>query len=130
ALGPIALRAQTQSPGVVATFSILADMAREVAPAAIATSALVGRDADAHVYEPTPADSRRLARAGLVVVNGLGFEGWLERLIRVSGYKGAIVLASEGVVPLRAAGAHAHGGGTAVDPHAWQDLANTRRYVD
>lgn len=111
------------APRIVASFSILADMTRELAPPGFETAALVGPDADAHVFRPTPADGRRLAQAELVVVNGLGFEGWIERLVRVSGYRGPVVVASEGIRPLQ--GGH-HGS----DPHAWQDLAQARRYVE
>ncbi len=111
------------APRIVASFSILADMTRELAPPGFEIAALVGPDADAHVFRPTPADGRRLAQADLVVVNGLGFEGWIERLVRVSGYRGPVVVASEGIRPLQ--GGH-HGS----DPHAWQDLAQARRYVE
>jgi hypothetical protein len=82
----------------------------------------VGPDADAHVYEPSPADAKRLAQADLVVINGLAFEGWIERMVKVSGYRGTVVVASQGIQP-RAGGHH----GT--DPHAWQDLALARRYA-
>jgi zinc/manganese transport system substrate-binding protein len=73
ALNPLAARAQGAAPRVVASFSILADMVQELAPAATQVTALVGADADAHVFEPRPADARRLAQADLVVINGLGF---------------------------------------------------------
>jgi len=120
------LHAQAAAPGavprIVASFSILADMAREVAPPGIDVTALVGPDADAHVFEPTPSHGRRLAQADLVVVNGLGFEGWIDRLIKVSGYKGRVVVASQGITPRK-------GGQHGTDPHAWQDLALARRYV-
>jgi zinc/manganese transport system substrate-binding protein len=106
----------------VASFSILADMVREVAPTDFEVTALVGPDADAHVFEPTPAHGRRLAQADLVVVNGLGFEGWIDRLVRVSGYRGAVVVASQGVASL-------HADRREIDPHAWQDLGHARRYV-
>ena len=79
-------------------------------------------DADAHVYEPTPGDARALARADLVIVNGLGFEGWIDRLVKVSGYKGPVVVASEGVAALTVEGDQP-------DPHAWQDLAKGRLHV-
>jgi zinc/manganese transport system substrate-binding protein len=133
-----ALHAQTAAPArkpqIVASFSILADMASEVAPAGIEVSALVGPDADAHVFEPTPAHGRRLAQADLVIVNGMGFEGWIDRLIKVSGYKGTVVVATRGITPRKvgkhggshAGHQHSHGGS---DPHAWQDLALARRYV-
>jgi len=106
---------------VVASFSILADLARNVGGEAVEVSALVGPNADAHVFQPRPADARRLAEADLVLTNGLGFEGWMDRLVRASGYRGPVVVASQGITPLRA--------GRGFDPHAWQDLANTRRYV-
>lgn len=121
ALRPLAVKARTPAPRIVASFSILADMAREVAPAGAQVTALVGPDADAHVYEPSPADGRRLAQADLVLINGLGFEGWIGRLIELSGYTGPVVVASRGIQPRQAGGA--------VDPHAWQDLAMAQRYA-
>jgi zinc/manganese transport system substrate-binding protein len=122
ALHPLALKAQAQAPRVVASFSILADMARELAPSGVEVTALVGPDSDAHVYEPSPADGRRLAQADLVLVNGLGFEGWIERMVKVSGYRGTVAVASQGVQP-RTLGQHD------TDPHAWQDLTIGRRYA-
>jgi zinc/manganese transport system substrate-binding protein len=122
ALHPLALQAQAQAPRVVASFSILADMAQELAPMGVQVTALVGPDADAHVYEPSPADGRRLALADLVLINGLGFEGWIERMVKVSGYRGLVAVASQGVRP-RSSGHHG------IDPHAWQDLALARRYA-
>jgi zinc/manganese transport system substrate-binding protein len=107
---------------VVASFSILADMAREVGGDAVDVTALVGPDGDAHVFEPTPADVKRLSNADLVIVNGLRFEGWIERLVQVSGYRGPVVVASKGITTRLL--------GPAPDPHAWQSLANARRYVD
>ena len=116
------VRAQSMRPlRVVASFSILADLLRNVGGDAVEVTALVGPDADAHVFEPTPTDAKRLADADLVVVNGLGFEGWLDRLVRASGYRGLVVVASAGIEPRRL--------GSAVDPHAWQDPAHVRRYV-
>ena len=113
--------AQPAPPRIVASFSILADMARELAPEGTEVSSLVGPDADAHVFEPGPSDGRRLAQADLVLVNGLGFEGWIDRLVEVSAPRGEIVVASAGLQPRRS--------GWAADPHAWQDLALARRYV-
>ena len=94
------LRAETARPlQVVASFSILADMLREVAGDAAQVHSLVGANADAHVFEPTPADAQRLARADLVVVNGLHFEGWIDRLVRSSGYRGPVIEATRGIEP-------------------------------
>ncbi len=104
---------------VVTSFTILADMVRNVGGEHVALATLVGPDGDAHVYEPTPADARSLARADLVVVNGLGFEGWIDRLVKVSGYRGPVVVASEGIAALTVEE-------NQPDPHAWQDLTNGR----
>ena len=104
---------------VVTSFTILADMVRNVGGDHVALATLVGPDGDAHVYEPTPADARSLARADLVVVNGLGFEGWIDRLVKVSGYRGPVVVASEGIAALTVEK-------NQPDPHAWQDLTNGR----
>lgn len=115
---------------VVATFSILADLVRQVGGERVAVTALVGPDGDAHVYAPTPADGKRLAAARLVVTNGFGFEGWIDRLIKASGTKAGIVQASRGVAPLRARGGeHGHAHGSAHDPHAWQNVANAKLYA-
>ncbi len=119
-LCPTIGRAQAAPGRIVVSFSLLADIVRQIAPPAFEVQALVGPDADAHVFEPRPADARRLAEADLVVVNGLGFEGWIDRLIKASGYRGTVVVASRDVQP------RSVGGG--IDPHAWQDLARTRRY--
>ena len=107
---------------VVATFSVLADIAREVGGTAVEVSALVGPNADAHVFEPTPSDVRRVASADVVITNGLRFEGWIDRLIAASGYRGPIAVASRGVAMRKLSGG--------ADPHAWQDLANGTRYAD
>ncbi|WP_348754362.1 zinc ABC transporter substrate-binding protein [uncultured Aquincola sp.] len=109
-------------PRVVASFSILADMAREVGGDAVEVSSLVGPGGDAHVYEPTPAAVRQLAAAQLVVVNGLRFEGWLDRLVAASGYRGPVLVATTGIRPRLVYGAP--------DPHAWHDPANAHVYIE
>src|SRR5918994_2317964 len=130
---PLAFAAHAQErTKVVATFSILADLARNVGGERVHVSALVGPDGDAHVYSPTPADSRRLAEAKLVVANGLKLEGWIGRLIKSSGTKAQVIEAAKGVQPIKAdeekGHGHAHDHG-ALDPHAWQSVANARLYV-
>lgn len=107
---------------VVVSFSILDDMVRSVGGSAVAVHPLVGPGADAHAFEPSPADARRLAGADLVIVNGLHFEGWLPRLIKAAGYRGPVLVATGSIVPRRRGGVD--------DPHAWQDLANARIYVE
>lgn len=120
---PLHTAAQTQAPlQVVASFSLLADMVATVGGDAVVVHALVGPDADAHAFTPAPADAQRLAQAGLVVVNGLGFEGWIDRLVRASGSKAPVVVASQGITVRRI--------GKVVDPHAWQSLVAAQRYVE
>lgn len=105
---------------VVTSFSILGDLTKQVGGDRVEVHSLVGPGADAHVYQPTPGDARLLARAKLVIVNGLGFEGWIARLIQSSGYRGGVIVASQGVETLRLAGADAdrHAQHGEVDPHA------------
>ncbi len=93
---------------VVASFSILGDIVREVGGDDVSLTTLVGPDGDAHGYEPTPGDARKLAEARVLVVNGLDFETWLPRLTKASGFGGLTVTASQGVAPRKFAG---HGGG-------------------
>ncbi len=117
---------------VVASFSILGDLTQRIGGDRVQVHTLVNPGADAHVYQPTPSDARTLARAQLVIVNGLGFEGWIERLIKSSGYRGELLVASRGIDAMAQAPSgkqHAHDHRSAVDPHAWQDLSNARRYV-
>jgi zinc/manganese transport system substrate-binding protein len=130
---PSAVRA-AEPLRVVATFSVLGDMAREVGGGLVEVATLVGPDGDAHVYEPSPADGRAVAGADVLVVNGLGFEGWIGRLEQAAGFGGVRVVATVGVAPLGAGGGgHGHGhddgDGRGPDPHAWQSLANGRLYA-
>jgi zinc/manganese transport system substrate-binding protein len=106
---------------VVASFSILGDFVKNVGGDRIEVTTLVGPNGDIHVYTPAPADAKKIADAKLVVINGLGLEGWLPRLVQSSGGKATIVIASDGVVPLKS--------GSAADPHAWQSVSNAKIYV-
>lgn len=106
---------------VVASFSILADFVRNVGGDRINLATLVGTDSDVHVYTPAPGDAKRIAEAKLVIVNGLGLEGWLPRLVQSAGSKAQVVTASAGITPLKL--------GSAADPHAWQSIPNARVYV-
>jgi zinc/manganese transport system substrate-binding protein len=122
---------------VVASFSILADFARNVGGDRVDVATLVGPGGDAHVYTPTPADARSVAAAKLVIVNGLGFEGWLTRLVKSAGNKATVVTATNGIAPRKdKAAAHDHKHGhkhghdhDEADPHAWQSIANAKVYV-
>jgi zinc/manganese transport system substrate-binding protein len=106
---------------VVASFSILGDFVRTIGGDRVNVTTLVGPDSDVHVYTPAPSDAKRIADAKLVIVNGLGLEGWLPRLVQSSGSKAQVVTASAGIAPLKL--------GSAADPHAWQSVPNARVYV-
>ena len=111
---------------VVATFSILADFVKNVGGDRVVVSALVGPNSDAHVYQPSPGDAKTLADARVVVTNGLGFEGWINRLVKASGTKASIAVATRGIKPRKAEDDHGHGD---ADPHAWQSAVNAKVYV-
>jgi zinc/manganese transport system substrate-binding protein len=115
-----------EKPKVVATFSILADFVKQVGGDRLEIQALVGPNGDAHVYQPTPEDAKTLAGAKVIVTNGFGFEGWMERLIKASGTKAPTVVATKGVKPRKTDDDHGHGD---VDPHAWQSVPNAKIYV-
>ncbi len=140
ALLPRAATAQQAPTRVVAAFSILGDMVAQIAGDRVRLRTIAGPNADAHSFQPRPSDAEALRDAALVVRNGLGFDGWMDRLSRAAGYRGPIVTATEGIVarsmPAHAHGhshGHAHGGGAerrqghsvgprmVPDPHAWQD---------
>jgi zinc/manganese transport system substrate-binding protein len=116
----------------VATFSILADLVRNVGGDKVEAISLVPPNGDAHVYAPTPADAKKLADAQIVFTNGLGFEGWIARLVKSSATKANVVVATQGIKPLKATGGHGHAHGhnhDVGDPHAWQSVANAKIYV-
>jgi zinc/manganese transport system substrate-binding protein len=106
---------------VVASFSILGDFVSNVGADRVNVTTLVGANSDVHVYTPAPADAKKIADAKLVVVNGLGLEGWLPRLVQSSGSKAAIVTATNGITPRKL--------GSDADPHAWQSVVNAKIYV-
>lgn len=112
---------------VVASFSILADFVRNVGGARVKVTALVGPGGDAHVYSPSPSDAKTLAAARLIVSNGLGYEGWMDRLVQVSAAQAEVVVAGAGVMR-RGAGAAAYSS-DGIDPHAWQSVRNAKIYV-
>jgi zinc/manganese transport system substrate-binding protein len=137
---------------VLATFSILGDMVKRIGGQHVVVTTLVGPDGDTHVYRPTPAAAKAMNEANLLIVNGLGFEGWLDRLVEASGFNGSRVVVTKGIeaIPYKEGNdhdehskdkhdehskdkhdddhaSHDHG---AFDPHAWQSLVNAEIYVN
>ncbi|MCZ7487040.1 zinc ABC transporter substrate-binding protein AztC [Rhizobium rhizogenes] len=157
-LSPVLMaQASAAEVKVVASFSIIADFAKNVGGDRVEITTLVGPDGDAHVYEPRPADAVAVSKAGVVLVNGLEFEGFLKRLIDTSGTKAPVVELTKGVEPLKlseepaghahpeaeeeeghdhkaeeAGHDHGHEGHHhhgEFDPHAWQSIKNAEIYV-
>ncbi len=121
---------------VVASFSVLGDLAAEVGGDHVDVVTLVGPDGDAHTFEPSPQDARHLGEAAVLVENGLGLEHWMQRLVAASNFKGETVIASKGVTPRlwqgdadEAEHLDKNADGKAIDPHAWQDPRNGILYV-
>ncbi|MBJ8810033.1 MULTISPECIES: metal ABC transporter substrate-binding protein [Citrobacter] len=125
ALGLMTQGALAKTLNVVTSFSILGDITQEVGGKNVNVTTLVGPDGDPHTFEPSPKDSAALSKADVVVVNGLGLEGWLDRLVKASGFKGTLVVASDGVKT------HTldEDGETVTDPHAWNSAANGALYA-
>ena len=132
-------RAQERPLKVGASFTLLADMVRQVGETRVAVHALAGPDQDLHGFEPRPSDLQAIAQADLVVINGLGLEGWATRTLQAAGFKGPLVTATRGITPRKAGHPHGHShaghshsapGHGAHDPHALQDIAHARRYVE
>jgi zinc/manganese transport system substrate-binding protein len=107
---------------IVASFSILADLAQQVGQERVEVTALVPAGRNLHQFQPKPADAKLLAHADLVLINGLGTEGWLDQLVRASGFKGRILQLGQTAHLRRTADG-------AIDPHSWQEIANVRAAV-
>lgn len=134
ALSGLSARAADEKPLVVSTNTIAHDLVQQVAGDFVRAQCLLPAGSDPHGYEPKPADIRHVARADLVVVNGLGFESWIAKLVANSGFKGPVVTLAAGITPLTGACTadhdHAHHHHGDIDPHAWQDVRNVIRYVE
>jgi zinc/manganese transport system substrate-binding protein len=146
AFSPV-LQAQTATPlSAVASFSILGDMVQRVGGDRVVVEVLVGPGSDAHVFQPKPSQAKRIRQAQIVFSNGLGYEGWMSRLLNTASYQGRHVVVSQGIQPLMTEAAHSHrhlkhkthqdpgkkGPVQApgnIDPHAWQSVPNAMAYV-
>ncbi|MBP2170173.1 zinc/manganese transport system substrate-binding protein [Erwinia toletana] len=114
---PLALAKTVET---VASFTVLADIVQQVGGEHVKVKSLVGPDGDPHSFEPTPQDSQALSQADVVFVSGLGMEGWMDRLVIASGYKGKVIVASSGVNTRKME----EDGETITDPHAWNSMQN------
>lgn len=116
---PLTAQAQVK---VVASFSILGDMVRQVTGDLANVETIVGPNADAHVYTPNVEDALAVTKAQIIFVNGLGFETWSDTLIKTSETKAEVIVATSGIEPLKVDGE--------IDPHAWNALPNGMIYID
>ncbi|WP_350578319.1 metal ABC transporter substrate-binding protein [Pseudomonas sp. HY2-MNA-CIBAN-0224] len=125
ALSSMAGLAQAKPIEAVASFTVIADMVQNVGGDHVHVTSLIGPNGDPHAYEPTPNDAQALKRANLVFVSGLHLEGWLDRLIKASGYQGQPVVLSNGIKTR----SMEEDGKRITDPHAWNSAANGVVYV-
>lgn len=114
---PDAARDSTGKPVVVATTTMLADLAQQIGGEDVEVHGIMKPGGDPHLYQPTPQDARLIASSDLVVTSGLHLEGWIDDLVRNAGGERPVIVASARVKPIQMA--DSPGG---VDPHFWFDL--------
>ena len=113
---------------MIATFSILGDLVKNVGGDRVEVTTLVGAE---RRFPRLCADAGRRQKVGaakVVFINGLGFEGWITRLVKASGTKAPTITVSKGIKTRKMEDDHGHGH-TATDPHAWQSVSNAKIYV-
>jgi zinc/manganese transport system substrate-binding protein len=141
----ITAQAQGKKLNVITSTTILLDFAQNVAGDKATLSSIVSTDGDAHAYEPVPDDIKRIAGADLILVNGLGLDGFIENLVQSSGTKAKVITVTEGIGIRRFDSKLDSGGivgymgsydcGQAApdagdcDPHMWQDPTNVIQYT-
>lgn len=120
-----ALPASAETLKTVASFTVLADVVKQVGGDHVTVTSLVGPNGDPHEFEPSPADAKHLKAAQVTFVSGEGLEGWMDRLITASGYKGTPVTVSEGIDTRTME----EDGKTVTDPHVWNSPVNVKIWV-
>lgn len=116
---------EAEKPRVLTTFTVLEDMAQNVAGDYLEVESLTKPGAEIHEYEPTPSDIRKAHDADLVLDNGLNLESWFEKFIQDSDAQHITV--SDGVEPIAIAEGDA---ASTPNPHAWMSPVNAQIYVD
>ena len=109
----------TATPMVIAETSFLADIAQNVAGDRLQVSSILPEGSDPHSFDPTPRDAAKVARAGAVVINSVGFEPPIDKLIAGAGSKDLLVIDASSCLP-----------GAQTDPHFWLDPTMVVAYVD
>lgn len=113
---------------VTASFSILGDVIKNVGGDLVTVNVIVGENQDTHVYEPTPGDNILIINSDLVIINGLSFETWFERLVSASGYKKPVIVASQGI-PFHKMMEPQISNAPVPDPHVWNDVQHVIIWV-
>jgi zinc/manganese transport system substrate-binding protein len=113
---------------VVVSFSILKDIVANIAEDHAKVVSIVGPNQDTHIFEPTPETSKLLLQADLIIINGFAFEKWIERLTKAAGYKGPVVIASQGIKPIMLKKTRATRN-SQPDPHVWNAVSNAKVWV-
>lgn len=114
-------QAETKKISAVASFSIIGDLVQQVGKDHVSVTMIVGPEEDVHVYQPSPADARKITQAEIIFINGLGFEGWLSRLINATKSKGTVIDLSSEIKARQSQGE--------IDPHVWQDVSNVKIFI-
>lgn len=117
--------AEKDKPLVLTTFTVIADMAKQVAGDHLDVKSITSPDAEIHDYQPKPSDLKEAAKADLILNNGLGLERWFERFVADS--DAPTVNLSDGVTPIPIADGESEG---EPNPHAWMSTENAAIYVD
>jgi manganese transport system substrate-binding protein len=117
---------QSGKPLVLTSFTVLADLARNVAGDRLEIRSITRQGAEIHGYEPTPSDLQGAQGADLILLNGLGLERWAQRYLVAAGPVPSVVL-TQGMQPLLIADDRAAG---KPNPHAWMSPKRAQAYVD
>ena len=112
-------------PLVVASASMIADMAKNIGGEYVKVEMIVTVGGDPHLHEPTPEDARLVSSADLILINGLTFEGWINKLIENSGTSAKTEIVTKGISVLDNKDYK-----NSVDPHAWMDASNGVIYAN
>lgn len=113
---------------IVTSFSVLEDMVKTITGPLCKVQSIVGPNQDAHVFEPKPTTNALILGADAVIINGLGFEGWMDRLLKASSYRGPVITATQYIKP-RYLHQPDRQEASVPDPHAWHTIPNAILYI-
>ncbi|SEG18641.1 metal ABC transporter solute-binding protein, Zn/Mn family [Marinobacterium lutimaris] len=121
-----AMPVQADTLDVVASFTVLADVVKNVGGDQVNVTSLVPANGDPHDFEPSPENARALKQADVTFLSGENLEIWFERLAEASGNTQAPVIVSDGI----ATHTFEEDGETIIDPHVWNSAANVLVWID